>query len=34
MDSQTLSTILLVGAVVVLVLYVMRRRGRKSKAFR
>ncbi len=34
MDNQTLSTILLIAAGVVLVLYLMRRRSRKSKAFR
>lgn len=34
MDNQTLSTIILVAAAVVLALYIMRRRGRKSKAFR
>jgi hypothetical protein len=34
MDNQTLSTILLIAAGVVFVLYAMRRRSRKNKAFR
>jgi hypothetical protein len=34
MDTQTISVVLLVAAGVVFVLYIMRRRSRKSKAFR
>ena len=34
MDNQTLSVILWVAAALVLVLYIMRRRGRKMKQFR
>lgn len=34
MDQQTLSAILLGLAAVILVLYMMRRRSRKTKAFR
>lgn len=34
MDNQTLSVILAVAAAIVFVLYIMRRRGRKSKMFR
>jgi len=34
MDSTTISTILWIAAIVILVLYVMRRRGRKNKSFK
>jgi len=34
MDSTTISTILWIAAIVILVLYIMRRRGRKNKAFK
>jgi hypothetical protein len=34
MDNQTLSTILWIAAIVVLVLYFMRRRSRRSKSFK
>jgi hypothetical protein len=34
MDNQTIATILWIAAAVVLVLYIMRRRSRKTKAFK
>ena len=34
MDNSTIGTILWIGAAVVLVLFLLRRRGRKGKAFR
>lgn len=34
MDNSTLSTALWIGAAVVLVLLLLRRRGRKGKSFR
>ena len=34
MSSETLATILWVAAAVVFVLYILRRKGRKNKAFR
>jgi hypothetical protein len=34
MSNDTLSTALLVIAALILILYVVRRRGRKTKAFR
>ena len=34
MDTATITTILWIAAIVILVLYIMRRRGRKSKAFK
>lgn len=34
MDNQTLSTILWIAAIVVLVLYFVRRRNRRSKSFK
>jgi hypothetical protein len=34
MDNQMLTTILAIAAAVVFVLYIMRRRSRKTKAFR
>lgn len=34
MDNTTLGTIFWIGAAVVLVLFLLRRRGRKSKSFR
>ena len=34
MDNSTLTTILWVAAVVVLVLYLLRRKSRKGKSFR
>lgn len=34
MDNQTIATILWIAAAVVLVLYILRRRSRKTKAFK
>jgi hypothetical protein len=34
MDNQTIATILWIAAGVVLVLYILRRRSRKTKAFK
>ncbi len=34
MDTKTITTILWVAAVVVFILYILRRRSRKSKQFR
>lgn len=34
MDNSTISTILWIAAIVILILYVLRRRGRKNKAFK
>jgi hypothetical protein len=34
MDQSTITTILWIAAAVILILYVLRRRGRKNKAFR
>lgn len=34
MDSTTMGTVLWISAAAVFVLYIMRRRGRKTKSFR
>jgi hypothetical protein len=34
MDQSTVTTVLWIAAAVILILYVVRRRGRKNKAFR
>ena len=34
MDSSTLVTILWIAAAAIFILYILRRRGRKNKAFR